>query len=182
MPLMQVRLRIEHSASISSLTLLVSFHSCTPCSSIEAKEKQREGAKPSPAGAEADVRIVKLNIGGFKYSTTRATLLSIQNSYFAALLEERIPTAKDEKGAYFIDRDGQFFPPILTYLRTKELNIAPHERKSVLREAKFYLLSPLVHLLQSNNGLEDELQQSRWHSQALKVPSRSVSCMQALSC
>lgn len=139
--------------------------------STESKDR-KENNRDAPK--EVDVRIVRLNIGGFKFSTTRATLLSIPNSYFAALLEERVPTVKDEKGAYFIDRDGQYFPPILTYLRTKELNVAPQDRRAVLREAKFYLLSPVVALLQGVCAQDDEIQASRWHQHAQKVISHAL--------
>lgn len=141
--------------------------------SAEPKDKERvrehDATDAAHAPATPDVRIVRLNIGGYKYATTRATLLTIPNSYFAALLDERVPTAKDEKGAYFIDRDGQYFPPILTYLRTKELHVPLQDRRAVLREAKFYLLTPVVQLLQGVCAQDDEIQQSRWHAHAQKV-------------
>ena len=133
------------------------------------KEKEKEKEAKEAANKDADMRIVKLNIGGYKFSTTRATLTSVPNSYFAALLEGRMPTAKDEKGAYFIDRDGQYFAPILSYLRTKELYVQPEERRAVLREAKFYLLGPVVQLLQGIGTHEEEIQQGRWHLHAQKV-------------
>lgn len=39
-------------------------------------------------------------------------------NYFTAILSGQFSTLKDESGAYFIDRDGQYFAPILTFLRT----------------------------------------------------------------
>ncbi|PRP77791.1 hypothetical protein PROFUN_07733 [Planoprotostelium fungivorum] len=85
--------------------------------------------------------VVELNIGGFKYTTTRSTLEGPlgQSSYFTALLSGRYNGTKDRKGAFFIDRDGQYFGPILEYLRTGQLNI-PHHLSTlcVAREAKFF--------------------------------------------
>lgn len=90
-------------------------------------------------------RIVKLNIGGFKYCTTETTLAKYPETYFTSLLSGRVPTTKDEEDAYFIDRDGQFFAPILTWLRTGDLSIPNTMTKDdVLREAKFYIIQPLV--------------------------------------
>ncbi len=92
--------------------------------------------------------IVRLNVGGHRFETTRETLLSVPDSYFTALLSERIPSVKDGEGAYFIDRDGQFFAPLLTFLRTGELSLPPGVTKAdLMREAKFFLIDSLVHRL-----------------------------------
>lgn len=90
-------------------------------------------------------RIVKLNIGGHKFCTTSSTLTKYPNTFFTSLLQGRIPTTKDEDGAYFVDRDGQFFSPILTWLRTSEISFPNTMSKDdVLREAVFYSLQPLI--------------------------------------
>lgn len=68
--------------------------------------------------------IIKLNIGGFGYTTTRTTLLGKGRggeTFFTALLSGRFHAPRDQHGAYFIDRDGQYFAPILTYLRTGKI-------------------------------------------------------------
>lgn len=39
-------------------------------------------------------------------------------NYFTAILSGQFATLKDGSGAIFIDRDGQYFAPILTFLRT----------------------------------------------------------------
>lgn len=49
-------------------------------------------------------KIVKLNIGGFKYCTTSTTLTKIPNTFFTALLSDNIPTTKDEEDAYFVGK------------------------------------------------------------------------------
>jgi hypothetical protein len=48
--------------------------------------------------------IVKLNIGGYKYETTKETLCSKGENYFSALLSGRIPTTIDEDGYIFIGK------------------------------------------------------------------------------
>lgn len=58
--------------------------------------------------------IVKLNIGGTKYTTTVGTLSG--SAFFAALLKRDVAVAKDEEGCIFVDRDGLYFGPLLSYL------------------------------------------------------------------
>lgn len=56
--------------------------------------------------------IVKLNVGGYKFTTTFETLISKDKdkpNFFDTLLSGKIPSHKDEDGAYFIDRDGMIF-------------------------------------------------------------------------
>eukprot|EP00743_Colponemidia_sp_Colp-15_P011613 GILK01013006.1.p1 GENE.GILK01013006.1~~GILK01013006.1.p1 ORF type:complete len:183 (-),score=4.33 GILK01013006.1:471-1019(-) len=83
--------------------------------------------------------IVKLNIGGVKFDTTKATLESRGENFFTSLLSERVPSLKDSQGRYFIDRDGRYFAPILQFLRTGYLEVErTSDMRSVLREAQFY--------------------------------------------
>uniref|UniRef100_A0A4W2CHQ1 SH3KBP1 binding protein 1 n=2 Tax=Bos TaxID=9903 RepID=A0A4W2CHQ1_BOBOX len=65
-----------------------------------------------------------------------------------SLLSGRISTLKDETGAIFIDRDPTVFAPILNFLRTKELDPRGVHGSSLLHEAQFYGLTPLVRRLQ----------------------------------
>lgn len=91
--------------------------------------------------------IIKLNVGGFRFETTKETLTQMSDSYFTALLSGRIPSSRDSDGWYFIDRDGQYFAPILTFLRTGEVIIPPSMTKAdLLREAKFFLVDSLVRI------------------------------------
>lgn len=86
--------------------------------------------------------IVRLNIGGKKFCTTASTLCGgSSENFFHSLLNGKIPSTKDEKGRYFIDRDGKLFEPILSYLRTGMLEIPAHiSEEAVRREADFYLI------------------------------------------
>ena len=97
---------------------------------------------PSPSFFPRVTQIVKLNIGGYKYVTTALTLTSRGENFFTTLLSDKFPSVKDEEGAYFIDRDGEYFKPLLSFLRTGELRI-PHgmSKMCVEREAHFYLIN-----------------------------------------
>ena len=63
-----------------------------------------------------------------------------EENYFSILLSGRFrPTIRN--GAYFIDRDGIPFAPILRYLRTGNLVIPSHiDSASVYEEAEFYCI------------------------------------------
>lgn len=100
--------------------------------------------------------IIHLNVGGQRFSSSRQTLTSIQDSFFTSLLSGRIPSHKDEAGAIFIDRDPYFFGKILNYLRSKEIQLNDVDVRSFRHEAEFYGITPLVRRLM----LCEELDQS----------------------
>jgi len=84
-------------------------------------------------------KIIKLNIGGTRFSTTMETLCRHGQNFFAALLNENIPSLQDEDGYYFIDRTGELFTPILNFFRTGLLVIPDHINPFlIINEAQFY--------------------------------------------
>ncbi len=90
--------------------------------------------------------IVKLNVGGVKYITTKTTLESVPDSFFNSLLSGKF-SFTEIKGHIFIDRNGLIFEHILSYLRNinnwkPPRNVDLAEKIKV--EAGFYLLSDLV--------------------------------------
>ncbi|KAJ8045657.1 BTB/POZ domain-containing protein KCTD3 [Holothuria leucospilota] len=99
--------------------------------------------------------IIKLNIGGTRFSTSKQTLLSVPDSFFSSLVSGRIPSVKDEEGAIFIDRDPTIFAPILLYLRTKEVKLKDVDVQSLKSEAEFYGIAPLVKKLQLCDDLDN---------------------------
>nr|KAF6411720.1 SH3KBP1 binding protein 1 [Rousettus aegyptiacus] len=116
-------------------------------------------AAAAPAAEGAPSRgppgeVIHLNVGGKRFSTSRQTLTWIPDSFFSSLLSGRISTLKDETGAIFIDRDPTIFAPILNFLRTKELDLRGVHGSSLLHEAQFYGLTPLVRRLQLREELD----------------------------
>jgi hypothetical protein len=79
--------------------------------------------------------IVKLNVGGQRFYTTRRTLLPpTRPNFFHGLLDGRLPAVLDEGGCYFIDRSPKYFECVLQYLRSGTWD-GPRE---ALEEARFY--------------------------------------------
>ena len=60
--------------------------------------------------------IVKLNVGGRAFHTTKDTLSLC--SYFQPVLDGRLPHGKDDHGRLFIDRSPELFAILLQFLRT----------------------------------------------------------------
>lgn len=94
--------------------------------------------------AESD--IVRLNVGGVLYTTTKATLKRYSNSMLGAMFNGSMSTTVDENGHYFIDRDGHIFGYILNFLRSSQLTLpSDFQNLDLLAvEADFYQLEPLI--------------------------------------
>jgi len=92
---------------------------------------------------------IKLDVGGYKFSTTLTTLTSDPDSMLAAMFSGRFPVEKNEDGCVFIDRDGQYFYHILNWLRNGTLPPIDNqlEREYLLVESKYYQLSNLNEFL-----------------------------------
>eukprot|EP00088_Acartia_fossae_P061995 TRINITY_DN7462_c0_g1_i11.p1 TRINITY_DN7462_c0_g1~~TRINITY_DN7462_c0_g1_i11.p1 ORF type:complete len:151 (-),score=34.55 TRINITY_DN7462_c0_g1_i11:45-497(-) len=90
--------------------------------------------------------IIVLNVGGTRFETTRATLVSQPDSMLAKMFDPDSPLvpAKPKDDAYFLDRDPETFSLILSFLRSGEIFV---DSKMVLNklshEAKFYQLQGL---------------------------------------
>ncbi|CAL2033955.1 unnamed protein product [Caenorhabditis brenneri] len=91
--------------------------------------------------------IVKLNIGGTLFQTTKATLTRF-DGFFRTILETDVPVTKDDFGAIFIDRDPTHFRLILNYMRDWNVKLPACEDKveEISNEAQYYLLTGLVEL------------------------------------
>lgn len=67
--------------------------------------------------------VVDLNVGGtHMITTTRNTLTSVKESSLAAMFSGRHKITQ-HNGRYFIDRDGDAFSAMLSYLRTGKVPI-----------------------------------------------------------
>jgi hypothetical protein len=106
---------------------------------------QTNGKTNSTSTFSANNSIVKLNIGGTRFTTTRLTLLPC--SFFSAAFEHAsiMPVAiLDEEGAFFLDRSPDLFKHILQFLRTgRLLGLSALQWQEILEEAEFYGLLTL---------------------------------------
>lgn len=91
-------------------------------------------------------KIVKLNVGGTFYTSTMTTLSKIPGSHLCRIMTGELPCPRDEKGSYFIDRDGQIFRYVLNYLRSDRLTIpfGFRDLKLLKDEADYYGLPDLA--------------------------------------
>ena len=92
--------------------------------------------------------LVKLNVGGHKYTTSLTTLRTQPDSMLAIMFSGRHQLATDEDGAYFIDRDGTHYRHILNYLRDdtnveETLPQTKREQVELLKEAQYCQLNKL---------------------------------------
>ena len=93
--------------------------------------------------------IVRLNVGGIIYTTSRATLCNYPESMLGAMFGGNFETIYDDSGCAFIDRDGQMFKHVLNFLRTGSL-LLPQKFDNfelLASEADFYQIQPLIDVL-----------------------------------
>ncbi|XP_072050106.1 BTB/POZ domain-containing protein KCTD6-like [Amphiura filiformis] len=95
--------------------------------------------------------IVKLNVGGVIYTTSRSTLTKYPNSMLGTMFSGRLPTTKDEHGNYWIDANGQTFGYVLEFLRRGCLMVPDHfqDFEILEKEADFYQINELTQSVKS---------------------------------
>ncbi|GAM17835.1 hypothetical protein SAMD00019534_010100, partial [Acytostelium subglobosum LB1] len=141
---------------------------------VHNEEEQEEGTSSS---------LVRLNVGGKKYITTRDTLLSKGENFFSSLLTGNLPSIKED-GYYFIDRNGRYFEYILEFLRTGYVdNPIDVSIESIFREADFYLVNPGFQLQWLAQQLHKSASASRSNSsnECRMIQSKADSSMGASS-
>jgi len=67
---------------------------------------------------------VKLNVGGVKFVTSLDTLLMHPDSMLGSMFSGKYRLEKDEKGFFFIDRDGTHFRSRLSSIRSPHSSIS----------------------------------------------------------
>ena len=96
--------------------------------------------------------IIKLNIGGQYFTTSKTTLLADKNSMIGIMFSGYHELTKSADGSYFIDADGTYFHIILNFLRGRITDVSelPKDEEVLLKlraEADFYQLSTLKELI-----------------------------------
>ena len=114
-----------------------------------------DGAAAAASSAPlATPDIVRLNVGGRGFITTRSTLCAVSGSMLAVKFQvpNRFgPPLMDETGAVFLDRDPDSFAVVLDYLRRGRLIGAPLRDGMLERvrdDAEYFGLEPLVRALE----------------------------------
>ena len=104
----------------------------------------------------SDDDVIHLNVGGQKFSTTRATLCQVEGSLLATMFngrwEDRVKRDKD--GVVFFDFNPEHFSWILDYLRVKK--ISSSDNPAVLAEVPKNQMKNFNTLLEYL-GLSDEI-------------------------
>lgn len=104
--------------------------------------------------------VVKLNVGGTVFSTSKHTLLLDSESFFAKMFGGHFEPLPLEDGSFFIDRDPTWFGAILNYLRGKTINLQflqPSQIIDFKEEATFYGLTQLIQAIENFEKENDEL-------------------------
>ena len=113
---------------------------------IEEEKRDWEIEKTRVKATKTFEKIVTLNVGGSKYTTALSTLTKYPDSMLGAMFSGRHALVQQEDGSYFIDRDGDTFSHVLSYLRDCNTLLATvpllsNERRILLKsEARFYQL------------------------------------------
>ncbi|KAM6925853.1 BTB/POZ domain-containing protein kctd15-like [Lycodopsis pacificus] len=137
--------------------------SCVSVSSQEGRSMSRMSLSSSPVspmttqGIPSPAQLTKANapvhidVGGHMYTSSLGTLTKYPESRIGRLFNgtERI-VLDSLKQHYFIDRDGDIFRYILSFLRSCKL-LLPEDFKDfpqLYEEARFYQLTPMVRELE----------------------------------
>merc|ERR1712066_419576 len=155
--------------------LSVNRHSRRRFRSSSPRSPTYRGSPQQVPSAAMDTEILKLNVGGRKIMTTKATLAppSEPNSLFAAMFRsERPPTKMDADGNMFIDQNPDRFEIILDYLRT---GILPEELQCPLEllkaDADYFGIEGLLKIIGQR---KTEEQRRRTAEQSKKIEEQRM--------
>jgi N-acetylneuraminic acid mutarotase len=79
--------------------------------------------------------LVKLNVGGRTFTTSKTTLTRYEESLLGRMFSGRHELATDEEGRAFIDRNGELFEHVLDFLREGPAWVMPDDATLLLRLA-----------------------------------------------
>lgn len=128
-------------------------------------------------------QIVKLNVGGEIYTTTKSTLCKYPNSMLGAMFNGSMSPSLDENGCFFIDRDGDLFKYILNYLRSSRLSL-PHGFKDIdqlFAEADFFQITPLLDAIEELRAPVPERQFRVRYLEVIEVRTGNLATMPTMN-
>eukprot|EP01118_Nematostelium_gracile_P005841 TRINITY_DN1866_c1_g1_i1.p2 TRINITY_DN1866_c1_g1~~TRINITY_DN1866_c1_g1_i1.p2 ORF type:complete len:130 (-),score=21.90 TRINITY_DN1866_c1_g1_i1:522-911(-) len=98
----------------------------------------REPSERSPRGFQKDEEPNYLNVGGKRFSTSKSTLTSIEDTYFHAMLSSD-KWKPNEDGEYFIDRNPKHFQRIIDYMKDGRLfnDLNRQEKEEIVKETRY---------------------------------------------
>uniref|UniRef100_A0A2C9LG62 BTB domain-containing protein n=1 Tax=Biomphalaria glabrata TaxID=6526 RepID=A0A2C9LG62_BIOGL len=130
----------------------------------------------SRGGGMGSDKVMKLNVGGTFYTTTKPTLLAVPGSVLYQIASGAVYCPRDDRGNLVIDRDGHCFRFVLNYLRTFKLIVPMGYRDlDILREeAAYYGLDKLVIAIESSIEMKKKRARCRRWNGAAKRLSASV--------
>ncbi|KAI3987374.1 hypothetical protein MKX01_022655 [Papaver californicum] len=126
--------------------------------------------------------LVRLNIGGKKFSTTIDTLTQREpDSMLAATFSGRHTLSQDsEMGPVFVDRDGKHFRHILNWLRDGVIPVLKDsEYMELLREAEYYQLLGLVEGINGVSSWRREEDEPKENLKAELTRTDIIKCIQS---
>ncbi|KAJ1389975.1 BTB/POZ protein, partial [Ochromonadaceae sp. CCMP2298] len=133
-------------------------------------KQQWEAEKAALAGVQHFESVVKLDVGGVRYTTTLTTLRRFPDSMIGCMFSGRHALSKGEDGYFFIDRDGTHFRHILNFLRSpkgyKVAGVADAEKEELRRECEYYGIDQWVFAI----PYTEKLLQCEWVTPTDKIP------------
>ncbi|KAK7106693.1 hypothetical protein V1264_017920 [Littorina saxatilis] len=126
---------------------------------------------------QRDNKVLRLNVGGSFYTTTRPTFQRHPNSLLARIASGQEHCSRDDRNFLVIDRDGNVFRHILNYLRSGRLHLPDGFREvSLMREeAAYYELPGLVADLDGMLENRRRQQMRRGRGRGNNPPDRKIS-------
>ena len=111
-------------------------------------KRASDGHSPPPKRAA----IVRLNVGGHHFKTTKDTL---KCTYFAPFIEGRMGHAVDDEGRLFVDRSGEYFSHLLQFMRTSlcpKWSYVTRVKQELLCECDYFGLDHLAHRIRGETS------------------------------
>eukprot|EP01118_Nematostelium_gracile_P018433 TRINITY_DN8184_c0_g2_i2.p1 TRINITY_DN8184_c0_g2~~TRINITY_DN8184_c0_g2_i2.p1 ORF type:complete len:312 (-),score=78.33 TRINITY_DN8184_c0_g2_i2:3-938(-) len=118
---------------------------------LQQKEEQRK--KQIEESFEKLKSQINLNVGGQRFSTSKSTLTSIEDTYFYAMLSSD-KWKPNEYGEYFIDRNPKHFQQIVDYMKDGRLfnDLNSQEKREIKKEMDYYQIP-----------IPESLMYEKWH-------------------